>query len=453
MPLEIVRNDITRMKVDAVVNAANCSLLGGGGVDGAIHMAAGPELLAECRTLGGCETGQAKITGGYRLPARYVIHTVGPVWHGGEHGERELLVSCYEKSLELAATYQCESVAFPMISAGAYGYPKDQAMMVAVETITRFLLRHEMTVFLVVFGHEEYITGTRLFRDVRAYIDDAYADGRLSVRRENQRRFLWHRSRREALELDAQIMEELAPKASARAGAKPEASPEKTKKRRKHSEGVPDQPTGSFEPIADLQEGAREPGKPSTGTPDQSTGPFRPVTGLPHHEAVWGEPQGDGVPAQSGSGVYTQDGAGEDDVFFSRRAENLTSFFETDWDEILKKKDEGFTEALLRMIDERNMTDAQCYRKANIDRKLFSKIHSNPAYKPSKPTALAFAVALELTLSETETFIRKAGYALTRSSKFDLVVEYCIRKRIYDVNRINMILFELDLPLLGSSVA
>ncbi len=174
MPLSIVQNDITTMKVDAIVNAANETLLGGGGVDGAIHRAAGPELLQECRTLGGCKTGQAKITKGYRLPAKFVIHTVGPVWRGGGHGEHDLLVSAYRSSLELAMAYDCQAVAFPLISSGVYGYPKDEALKVAVGTIQDFLASHDRTVFLVIFDREAFTIARKLFADIPAYFDQPY---------------------------------------------------------------------------------------------------------------------------------------------------------------------------------------------------------------------------------------------------------------------------------------
>lgn len=166
MPIEIIQNDITRMEVDAIVNAANSSLLGGGGVDGCIHRAAGPELLSECRLLGGCETGYSKITKGYHLPCRYVIHTVGPRWRDGKHGERDLLISCYQTSLQLAVENGCKTVAFPLVSAGIYGYPKEEALKIAVETIETFLQKNDLCVYLVLFDREAYEIGRRLFPNI-----------------------------------------------------------------------------------------------------------------------------------------------------------------------------------------------------------------------------------------------------------------------------------------------
>ena len=341
MPLEIVRNDITKMKVGAIVNAANESLLGGGGVDGAIHRAAGSGLLAECRTLGGCKTGKAKITGGYNLPAKYVIHTVGPIYDDGKHGEKALLESCYRESLALAKEYNCETVAFPLISSGVYGYPKDQALKVAIDVIGDFLLENEMTVYIVIFDKAAYKISEKLFSDIAEYIDDNYVDEHTDYSRER-----------------------------IRMNALPSMAP---RKRRKKS---------------------------------------------------------------------------DDD--FLEMCDCKAMLPEDDLDAKLKQIDESFSQMLLRKIDEKGMTDAECYKKANIDRKLFSKIRSDVHYKPSKPTALAFAISLELSLSETEDMLRKAGFALSHSNKFDIIIEYFISKGNYNIFEINEALFAFDQSLLGA---
>ena len=327
MPLQIVRNDITKMKVDAIVNAANESLLGGGGVDGCIHRAAGPELLAECETLHGCETGSAKITKGYRLPCKYIIHAVGPRWYDGRHGERELLISCYRTSLMLAKEYGCESVAFPLISSGIFGYPKDQALKVAIDTISSFLLENEMTVYIVIFDRKAYQISGKLFADIAEYIDDHYVEAHTDPGAERLRRGALHR-------------EMAAPMCA---------------------------------PMA--------------------------------------------APAL---------------------------------DDLLEHLDAGFSETLLRLIDRSRKKDSEVYKKANVDRKLFSKIRNNPNYKPSKPTALAFDIALELDLEETKDLLARAGYALSASSKFDVIVEYFIRQRNYYIFAINEALFAFDQSLLGA---
>ena len=357
MPLEIVRNDITKMQVDAIVNAANCSLLGGGGVDGAIHRAAGPELLAECRTLGGCGTGDAKITKGYRLPARHVIHTVGPVWNGGAHGEKELLTSCYRSSLELAAENDCESVAFPLISAGIYGYPRAEAIRVAVDTISSFLAEHDMTVYLVIFDKDSFVIGSKLFRDISQYIDDNYAA---------EHDDSTARSRR--LELPRMFSAAAAPIRSVKQKV-----------------------------AADMYRAAQE-----DTCADEDT----------------------------------------DELLCAVAANSL--------EEALGQLDESFSQMLLRKIDEKGMTDAQCYKKANIDRKLFSKIRGDIHYRPSKPTVLAFAIALELPLNEAKDMLMKAGYALSHSSKSDIIVEYFIQRGNYNIFEINEALFAFDQNLLGA---
>ncbi|MBR1382661.1 MAG: macro domain-containing protein [Ruminococcus sp.] len=338
MPFSIVRNDITKMHTDAIVNAANSSLLGGGGVDGAIHKAAGSDLLKECRTLGGCDAGQAKATKGYALPCKYVIHTVGPVWQGGSCSERDILYSCYKNSLALAEELGCSSVAFPLISAGAYGYPRQEAIEVASSAISDFLEDHEMDIFLTLFGKDTVVIGEKLFGDIKQYIDDNYAE----------------------LHDDSRSRRGLFANMRSAFGEAKAAAP-----------------------------------------------------------------------------------------MMSAMCEDQFANADGSLDDILIKEEETFSQHLLRLIDEKGLTDVQTYKKANIDRKLFSKIRSNKDYTPKKSTVLAFAIALELDVAQTQKLLEKAGYALSPSIKSDVIVKYFISHRNFDIFTINQALFSFDQSLIG----
>jgi O-acetyl-ADP-ribose deacetylase len=333
MPLEIVRHDITKMKVDAVVNAANTSLKMGGGVCGAIFRAAGVNELQEaCDKMGECRVGEAVVTDGFNMEAKYIIHTPGPIWQDGSKHEAALLKSSYYNSLELAKNHRCESIAFPLISTGIYGYPKEEALQIAVSTIGSFLLHHDMLVYLVIFDKGSFGLSKKLFTSIHQYIDEHYVE-------EVEITFNRNREERYILE-QPQELEFVQP---------------------------------------DL-----------------------------YKEAEY----------------------------------SLVN--------LLDRLDESFSERLLRFIDEKGMTDVETYKRANIDRRLFSKIRNEDDYTPKKKTTIAFAVALKLTVDETMELLAAAGYTLSRSNKFDVIIEYFIQHANYNIHEINEALFAFDQPLLGA---
>ncbi len=418
MPFQILRGDITELHVDAIVNAANSSLLGGGGVDGAIHWAAGPELREYCAGLGGCRTGEAKLSPGFRLPAKWIIHTVGPVWYGGDRDEEALLAACYRNSLALALEQDCASVAFPLISAGAYGYPKDQALAVAVREIRDFLREHEMAVTLVVFQRSDFRPPEALLAGLRSWLDRRFyepvlagadmaapanaaapflAAAKAPEPPRKQKTGLFSRPRRKKASKKETLDAELAPEESS------------SEIGHRSDEGIA--PYGAHRPRSDEGIAPCGSGRPRS---DEGIAPY----------GAW--PRNEERPAPGGA---------------VRPAE---------LDERLRCLDESFSEMLLRKIDEKGITDAACYKRANVDRKLFSKIRSDPHYRPSKPTAIAFAVALELPLPEARELLMKAGFALSPSSKFDVIIEYFLANGKYDIFEINEALFAFDQALLGA---
>jgi len=335
MPLHIVRHDITKMRVDAIVNTTNEEMVGYSGVDLAVHTAAGPELDKECELAAPLGLGMAKVTGAYNLPCKYVIHTSGPVWQGGLLGESIILKSCYVEALKLAYIKKCQSIAFPLISSGTYGYPKDQVLKFAIQVITEFLYDHEMTVYICVLDRNSYEFSQALYAELSRVIaeDD--------------------------------------------------------------------------------------------------------------EEAIFPATQADCISENECTIAAPKMMAPSVAEYSSVRGKSLHEY--------MKSMDKPFAYKLFDWIDARGMTDVECYKKANIDKKTFSKIKCNPqTYKPSKQTAVAFAIALRLNLDETQDLLASAGLTLSRSFVFDKIIRYFIQKEIYDIFVINEALFEFDQLLLGN---
>ena len=345
MPLQIIRNDLTTMSCDAIVNPTDELLSGSGGVDGQIRRAAGKRLDRACEKIGACAPGEAVLTKGYALPARHIIHTVGPRWVDGSRGEAETLASCYRSALAIAEKRRFGTVAFPIISAGTFGFPKDQALQIAIREISEHVLRHDRTVYLVVYDRDLFQMSRRLYQDIEEYIDEHYVQ---------ERRY----------SINAPISAPMsAPMSSSQAGP----------------------------PI----------------------------------------PRPSAAQYAGSSGKITADTS----------CEQVAPDMELD---------ESFQQMLLRKIDERGMKDSECYHRANVDRRMFSKIRSNVYYQPKKATAIAFAIALELDLKETEELLRKAGYALSHSNRSDVIIEYFIVRGKYNIFEINEALYAYDQALLGA---
>lgn len=391
MPLHIIREDITRMEVDAIVAAGSArpdTPLPTGGVNGSIHRKAGMRLLQALRRLGGIRTAAVTLTKGYDLPCKYVIHTAGPKWKGGSYGEEKLLRSCYEEALQLAKRKGFASIAFPLISSGKYGYPKAEALQVAVSTIRSFLKRHDMEVYLVVYDREAFVLSDELYSGVAQYISQHYVDEHYVPRQSRESN--WASQTLPPMPDAADFYGEDAADdifAEASAGL------------------ASDWDFGETEPLGDSSAW-------DTGFEDD-----------------WDRPETDGSHKIATAPKY---------------AAPLSL------EEQLKQLDAGFAETLLHLIDQSGMTDAECYTLANVDRKLFNKIKNNPGYKPKKPTVVAFCAALRLNLEESRELLARAGYAISRSNMFDVIVEFCFVNGMYDVDVINQVLFQYDQPQLGS---
>ena len=385
MPFHIIRDNIARVHADAIVNTANPEPVYAGGTDSAIYHAAGRDrLLAERKKIGRINPGQAAFTPAFALHAKYIIHTVGPVWQGGDRGEFELLASCYRNALGIARRLGCESIAFPLISTGVYGFPKDRALEIALREISVFLEKSEMDVTLVVFDRQSFDLSAGLAADIRQYINENYVTEQTAEEYAIDDQYL------------GQSLNQTLRPAARRELQRRSARHSRLESPSRKSDAKDSSPQGEKPDYLLREEGAAY-------EPDQSvsSAPSRPR------------------PQRSLQDVMSQVG-------------------------------ESFQECLLRLIDQRGLTDAQVYKRANIDRKLFSKIRCNPHYIPRRKTIISLAVALELNIDEMTDLLLKAGIALSPGSKFDLIIRYCVENQIYDSMTINAILFDYDQPLLGA---
>ncbi len=363
MPFQIVRNDITKMAVDAIVNPANPMPIYGEGTDAAIYEAAGDQLLKRRMEIGIIEIGNSVLTEGYNLPARYIIHTVGTLWKGGNLGEEAVIRNCYRTVFALVEEYEIESLAIPLLATGNYGFPKELALLIALLEIERFLEDHDIDIFLVVYDTESVRISTELYGDVTEFINENYVDEK-----------------------------------------------SKEKKRKKDSPSL-----------------------------------FSPASSNLHLDLA--------LPIRRRTILADEAIDNANDYFDDNDDDEGSALLSRSLDEVVNDLDKTFMELVFSFADRKDMTDVQLQKKANLDRKAFSKLKCGTTKNPSKATALALAIALELTLDETKDLLSRAGLALSPCSKQDLIVRYFIEHHIYDIYRINVALFEFGEPLLGTQVS
>lgn len=382
MAFQIVRNDITKITADAIVNTANPEPVCMAGTDSAIYAAAGADKLLEARRkIGMIEEGSVAVTPAFDLEAKYIFHTVGPVWQGGDKGEKEVVKNCYVNCLNKALELGVESIAFPLIATGVYGFPKDDALQIATSVFSSFLSENEMSITLVVFDNESFALSGKIFAGIDQFIDDHYVEAKT----DEEYGF------GNAISDSEAVFEDAA-----------EEPAEDARRRRKEERF-----RFLNRRMLAREEECRMAPPPEHAAPVAAAGAAMAAPASPKMQA------------------------------------------KRSLDDVMKNLSETWSESLLRMITEKGYEDTEVYKRANVDRKLFSKIRSNKDYKPKKTTAVAFALALRLNLDETKDFIARAGYAFSPSSKFDLIIEYFIENEVYDFMTINIALFDHDEPMIG----